>query len=295
MTRRLCSYLGLKKSTWGRQVLALGPLNKKYWKWFQMKTFNMTTVIWQTFIMPIGSKALKAFCCKTLIGFVNTFVSLSTTGILLIPRTVSSSTMSPLDCSNLEWRMCSTLALAMLEDTILTASIIVRWISWGEVASSLTSPSKDQSWITSWLSTFQLQCSSSSAKCLLPMIILLRSWSLKWTPPFCLSWQLCKAQDLNECNLNSTFSFVGLSSKLPATGYVKMVDIWMVFTIFYPFLQIFLHSWIEILNDSLSSDLVRTIKGNIYFYWLTSSFMTTIKNFQWNLWRTKVSQKNATL
>ena len=39
---------------------------------------------------------------------------------------------------------------------------------------------------------------------------------------------------------------MGVSKELPETGYIKMVDVWMIFTISYPFLQISLHSMIEV-------------------------------------------------
>lgn len=34
---------------------------------------------------------------------------------------------------------------------------------------------------------------------------------------------------------------MGISSMLPTTGYIKMIDIWMIFTMAYPFLIISLH------------------------------------------------------
>ena len=37
------------------------------------------------------------------------------------------------------------------------------------------------------------------------------------------------------------FSFMGISQTLPMTGYIKMIDIWMIFTISYPFVVITLH------------------------------------------------------
>ena len=37
------------------------------------------------------------------------------------------------------------------------------------------------------------------------------------------------------------FSFMGISQSLPMTGYIKMIDIWMIFTMSYPFVVITLH------------------------------------------------------
>ena len=34
---------------------------------------------------------------------------------------------------------------------------------------------------------------------------------------------------------------MGISQSLPMTGYAKMIDIWMIFTISYPFIVITLH------------------------------------------------------
>ena len=40
---------------------------------------------------------------------------------------------------------------------------------------------------------------------------------------------------------------MGISQSLPETGYVKMIDIWMIFTISYPFFVIAIHCVIEVL------------------------------------------------
>ena len=34
---------------------------------------------------------------------------------------------------------------------------------------------------------------------------------------------------------------MGISQSLPMTGYIKMIDIWMIFTMSYPFVVITLH------------------------------------------------------
>ena len=39
---------------------------------------------------------------------------------------------------------------------------------------------------------------------------------------------------------------MGISQSLPKTGYIKMIDIWMIFTMSYPFLVIFLYSCLEV-------------------------------------------------
>lgn len=40
---------------------------------------------------------------------------------------------------------------------------------------------------------------------------------------------------------------MGISSSLPSTGYIKMIDIWMIFTMTYPFFIIIIHSIKEVI------------------------------------------------
>ena len=42
------------------------------------------------------------------------------------------------------------------------------------------------------------------------------------------------------------FSFLGLSQGLPVTSYIKMIDIWMLFTMTVPFLEVVLHTTNEV-------------------------------------------------
>ena len=37
-------------------------------------------------------------------------------------------------------------------------------------------------------------------------------------------------------------SFVSISQSLPTTAYVKMIDIWMIFTMVFPFMEVTLHT-----------------------------------------------------
>lgn len=46
--------------------------------------------------------------------------------------------------------------------------------------------------------------------------------------------------------MKQLFSFIGISKDLPITGYIKMIDVWMIFTISYPFLEIVLHALKEV-------------------------------------------------
>ena len=42
---------------------------------------------------------------------------------------------------------------------------------------------------------------------------------------------------------------MGISQSLPTTGYIKMIDIWMTFTMSYPFVVITLHCLEKIADD----------------------------------------------
>ena len=43
---------------------------------------------------------------------------------------------------------------------------------------------------------------------------------------------------------------MGISQSLPVTGYVKMIDMWMIFTMSYPFIVITLHCINKIILDT---------------------------------------------
>ena len=40
-----------------------------------------------------------------------------------------------------------------------------------------------------------------------------------------------------------SFLFVSVSNDLPRTSYLKMVDIWLIFNLFIPFLEVLLHTY----------------------------------------------------
>ena len=53
-------------------------------------------------------------------------------------------------------------------------------------------------------------------------------------------------------------SFIGVSKSLPTTAYIKMIDIWMIFTMFYPFCMVTLYSVMELIrNDDDETLLTR--------------------------------------
>ena len=43
--------------------------------------------------------------------------------------------------------------------------------------------------------------------------------------------------------------FVSVSENLPATSYMKMMDIWLLFNLFIPFLLILIHTYMENLRE----------------------------------------------
>ena len=53
--------------------------------------------------------------------------------------------------------------------------------------------------------------------------------------------------------------FLGLSQSVPVTSYIKMVDIWMLFTMTIPFLEVVYHTSNEMFKQS---DVVRVTPHN---------------------------------
>ena len=45
-----------------------------------------------------------------------------------------------------------------------------------------------------------------------------------------------------------TTLFISVSQSLPPTAYIKMVDIWLIFAQLVPFLEVLLHSWMDMLR-----------------------------------------------
>ena len=42
--------------------------------------------------------------------------------------------------------------------------------------------------------------------------------------------------------------FISVSQSLPQTAYVKMVDVWLIFSMFVPFVEVLVHTWIDMLR-----------------------------------------------
>ena len=45
--------------------------------------------------------------------------------------------------------------------------------------------------------------------------------------------------------------FINVSNNLPKTSYVKMIDIWLIFNLLLPFIEVLVHTYM----DSLRSDV----------------------------------------
>ena len=49
---------------------------------------------------------------------------------------------------------------------------------------------------------------------------------------------------------------MGLSQSLPVTSYIKMIDIWLLFTMTIPFLEVVLHTTHEVFKNKRTSNIV---------------------------------------
>ena len=59
--------------------------------------------------------------------------------------------------------------------------------------------------------------------------------------------------------------FISVSQNLPKTSYIKMVDIWLIFNLLLPFLEVLLHTYIDTLRNDEGREVnkhgeVRTIE-----------------------------------
>ena len=57
---------------------------------------------------------------------------------------------------------------------------------------------------------------------------------------------------------------MGISQSLPVTGYIKMIDIWMIFTMSYPFVVITLHCLEKIAVDRGTRRVNVKGKGDLF-------------------------------
>ena len=54
-------------------------------------------------------------------------------------------------------------------------------------------------------------------------------------------------------NLTSSFLltriFINVSNNLPKTSYMKMVDVWLLFNLLYPFIVVLIHTYMDTLRN----------------------------------------------
>ena len=59
--------------------------------------------------------------------------------------------------------------------------------------------------------------------------------------------------------------FISVSNSLPKTSYMKMIDVWLLFNLFYPFVVVLLHTYMDTLrveDDNDEKDAGDKIIGN---------------------------------
>ena len=72
------------------------------------------------------------------------------------------------------------------------------------------------------------------------MLVLATLWVLFWL--WLWLWICDIRHDVTWCSLSKFWnvfcSFLGISQSLPSTSYIKLIEIWMLFTMIYPFAEI---------------------------------------------------------
>ena len=48
--------------------------------------------------------------------------------------------------------------------------------------------------------------------------------------------------------------FISVSSSLPTTAYIKMIDVWLIFNLMMPFLLVLLHTFMDSLRTEAKDD-----------------------------------------
>ena len=51
-----------------------------------------------------------------------------------------------------------------------------------------------------------------------------------------------------------TTMFINVSNNLPKTSYMKMIDVWLLFNLLYPFLVVLLHTYMDTLRKDEDRD-----------------------------------------
>ena len=53
-----------------------------------------------------------------------------------------------------------------------------------------------------------------------------------------------------------TTMFINVSNNLPQTSYVKMVDVWLIFNLLLPFIEVLVHTYMD------------TLRYLVFFNWI---------------------------
>ena len=54
----------------------------------------------------------------------------------------------------------------------------------------------------------------------------------------------------NRQSINNLFGPLSISTNLPPTAYIKMIDYWLIFNLLKPFIDIIVQTYIETLRDN---------------------------------------------
>ena len=46
-----------------------------------------------------------------------------------------------------------------------------------------------------------------------------------------------------------TTMFINVSNNLPKTSYVKMIDVWLIFNLLLPFIEVLVHTYMDTLRS----------------------------------------------
>ena len=52
-----------------------------------------------------------------------------------------------------------------------------------------------------------------------------------------------------------TTMFISVSNNLPTTSYVKMIDIWLLGSLFLPFVEVILHTYMDVLRNDYDREI----------------------------------------
>ena len=59
-----------------------------------------------------------------------------------------------------------------------------------------------------------------------------------------------------------TTMFINVSNNLPKTSYVKMIDIWLIFNLLLPFIEVLVHTYMDSLRHEQNPSLVENLPRN---------------------------------